>query len=146
MFTSPYLRWASKRLHNNTLNYRDCFYRELFRFHKDLNSNSISVSSGEFEYIIHCYDRTIADKKEYFCLYDLDHIYCSYSWLLYCLKVLKINTLSFQNLADRTNFLSNLQGEDGYFPILFIEGKEEVFNATDTTFYDSLFGKISDKR
>jgi hypothetical protein len=48
-------------------------------------------------------------------------------------------------LADRTNFLSNLQGEDGYFPILFIEGKEEVFNATDTTFYDTLFGKIPDK-
>jgi hypothetical protein len=151
MFRHPYLKGALKRMKMGKTNWRDLYYQELFRPEKnftDPQNNLSSLSNSLFPYILNNYEKTMQDRKNYFCLYTDFGDFHNFYWLLFCLKVLDIHCISFPDGSTKDLFISKLNKEigDNYYPISLIKDKLEVMNDIPKTFYgETMFGEISNK-
>lgn len=145
MFVHRYLEGALKRRKLGKLNYRDRFYTELFRKKKDFSNwpSYSSITSSIFNYILDNYERTILNKEKYFCLYKECGDYSDYLWLLNCLRMIDVFSISFPDILSKKEFLSVLEQQIGDNPFPVIDAEERVVvNATNKEYWESMFGVL----
>lgn len=146
MFKHNYLKGALERKKAGKFNYKDRFYKEIFRVSKDFSQwpSSISLDFSYFDYILDNYEKTVLDREKYFCLCVESSRYPDYLWLMACLRELNIHTISFKDLISKKVFLAILERqvkERGVsFPAVDLgEESREVLNVIEEETRNRLF-------
>lgn len=147
MFKHNYLSGALKRVESGKPNYRDRYYMELFRIKKDFSQwpDTSTLSSSLFYYILDNYKKTVSNREDFFTLYKDCGNYPNPVWLLVCLRLLDIYSISFPDELSKKEFLNILEQKTGnywFFPVTDVE-ERVVINATDKKFWETSLGIFS---